>query len=263
MGGNAVRVTLFEKGPAEGFPLVVLHGWGSSSRTMLPVTDHLADTFRILLVDMPGHGASPPPPEAMGIEDQAELVRHVIDENIEGPFGLVGHSNGGRISLHLAASDSPPPQLHFLVLISPSGIRRRRTSSFYFKSALARTLKAPLAFLPSTWKRPADDWLRHSLLWKLLGSSDYRSLDGVMRETFVRTVNHYLEEELPRIRIPVLLFRGSEDDAITREQMATMHRLITGSGFHELPGAGHYVFGSHARIVAAGIRTLAHRTTPT
>ena len=75
-----------------------------------------------------------------------------------------------------------------------------------------------------------------------------------MRETFVRTVNAYVEDRLPRISVPVLLFRGELDDAVSDEQMRVLERGISGAGFVTIEGADHYAFLGRPDIVVSGTR---------
>jgi pimeloyl-ACP methyl ester carboxylesterase len=127
-----------------------------------------------------------------------------------------------------------------LVLISPSGVQPDRSLGYHVRSGLATALKAPFQALPSPLREPAMDWLRHSLVWRLLGSSDYNTLSGVMRETFVKTVNHHLDGALQNIQVPTLLFWGTEDEAVSRWQMSVIEKSIDDCGLIELDGAGHY-----------------------
>jgi pimeloyl-ACP methyl ester carboxylesterase len=127
-----------------------------------------------------------------------------------------------------------------LVLISPSGVQPKRALGYRVRSGLATALKAPVQALPSSLREPAMDWLRHSLVWRLLGSSDYNTLSGVMRETFVKTVNHHLNGDLRRIQVPTLLFWGTADEAVSRRQMNVIEESIDDCGLVELEGAGHY-----------------------
>ncbi len=249
---------------AENGPVVVmLHGWGSSSALMRPLADRLAPSARIVSVDFPGHGQSPPPHAAWDIPSHAALVRHVLEHTVaarhassERPVIVVGHSNGGRVALHLMSEPDPPAAVSALVLIAPSGIRRTRTASTRFKAGLARVLKAPFRILPGPLRDAGLDWLRHSLLWKALSSSDYQSLDGVMRETFVKCVNHYVEDRLDRIHVPVLVFRGDADDAITAEQVDRLVAGVPDAGLYTIPGAGHYAHLDAPDVVVEGIRSF-------
>ncbi len=228
-------------GPEDGDPLLLLHGWGSSARLMRPLADAFADTHRVYNIDLPGHGHSPPPPEPWGVPEHAALVAALIEERAGGgPATLIGHSNGGRIALYMASTPALKPLVGRLVLISPSGITPERSWSTRLRAGLAKTLKAPFAVLPAPLREPAEDWLRHSLVWRALGSSDYNALDGVMRATFVKTVNHHLDGPVHRIDVPTLLFWGDRDTAVSRRQMKFLEEAIEDAGLVVLEGAGHY-----------------------
>ncbi|WP_397546512.1 alpha/beta fold hydrolase [Rhodothermus marinus] len=234
------RLHLEVQGPEDGPPVLLLHGWGSSARLMAPIAEALADRYRVFNVDLPGHGLTPPPPEPWGVAEHAALVAELIRRRIGRPVVLVGHSNGGRIGLYLASEPDGAALLRALVLISPSGMRPRRPWHYYLRATLARLLKAPFQVLPQPLREPALDWLRHTVVWKALGSSDYRRLEGVMRETFVRIVNTYVEDRLARIDIPVLVFWGERDRAVGRAQMERLVQALPDAGLVVLKNAGHY-----------------------
>ena len=246
-------------GPATAPPVLLLHGWGSSAALMRPLTNALADTFAMYALDLPGHGHSPPPPEPWGIDAHMRLVRDVICDRIHpthgtAPLPIIGHSNGGRIALFLAADPEAQALVDRLVLISPSGIPRKRSASVNARRMIAKLMKAPFTWLPEPLRSPATDWLRHSLLWRALGSSDYRALDGVMRATFVRVVNSYVDDQLDQIAAPTLLFWGTNDEAITREQMRRLEEGLPDAGLVPLDGAGHYGYLDAPGPIVAGIR---------
>lgn len=221
-------------------PLLLLHGWGSSGQNMHPLADALSDAYWTHTIDLPGHGTSPPPPEPWGVPEHARLLRSYVQNEVQRTVTAIGHSNGGRIALYMASTPDVASAIDRLVLISPSGVQPKRSLGYHVRSGVAKTLKAPFRVLPSPLREPAMDWLRHSLVWRLLGSSDYNTLSGVMRETFVKTVNHHLNGTLQRIQAPTLLFWGTEDEAVSRRQMAVIENTIDNCGLVELEGAGHY-----------------------
>jgi len=236
--------------------MLVLHGWGSSADLMAPLSSRLAQTWRTIVLDFPGHGATPAPPSAWGVIEHVELIEAVASSLGVKRCALIGHSNGGRISLELASKHANTLRPEFLALISPSGIPRSRSLSYYIRLWSARVLKAPFSLLPRPLKEYGLDWLRHSLVWKLLGSSDYRALSGVMKDTFVRTVNHYVVDNLPAITCPVLVFWGSKDEAITRRQMDILVSGIPDAGLYVLENAGHYGYVDQPDAVVSAIRKL-------
>jgi pimeloyl-ACP methyl ester carboxylesterase len=250
------RLNIERSGVAGGANVVLLHGWGSNAANMRPLAGAISDRYRVWNVDLPGHGSSPPPPEPWGVPEHAALIRELIDTEMRGRCSIVGHSNGGRIALYMASTEGLSAGIEKLALVSPSGITPKRSLKYHARRTAATILRAPFELLPEKPREFGLDWLRNSLVWKLLGSSDYRALEGVMRETFVRTVTFHVDEIVHRIAVPVLLFWGTEDEAVSRFQMEELVRRIPDCGLVELPEAGHYGYLEHFDTVVAGIRTL-------
>ncbi|HEX9659751.1 MAG TPA: alpha/beta hydrolase [Rhodothermales bacterium] len=241
-------------GPDGSACVVLLHGWGSSAELMRPIARMLDDRFRVLNIDLPGHGRTPPPPTPIGVEECAQLVSDVIRTESPNGVTIVGHSNGGRIALFMASDDRFARLINRLVLISPSGIRPQRGLKVRLKSLVASFLKAPFMVLPTNVRMKGLDWLRDSIVWRMLGSSDYRALSGVMRETFVRTVNFFVDDRLSRINVPTLIFWGERDTAVGSRQIEKLAAAIPDSGVVPLKGAGHYGYLDDPATVKAGTR---------
>ena len=241
-------------GPEDAEPVLLLHGWGSNAGLMRPLALGLQDQFRVFNIDLPGHGDTPPPPAPWGIPEHAALVQAFIEQEIKQKTHFVGHSNGGRISLYMAGDPTLATHIHTLSLISPSGVKPRRTLKYHLKKSLAIALKTPFKVLPPAVQEYGLDWLRHTLIWQLLGSSDYGQLQGVMREVFVKTVNCYLEDRLKDIHVPTLLFWGDQDSAVSKSQINVLLENIMGSELINLEGASHYGHLDRLNIVVAGMR---------
>ncbi len=218
---------------------------------MTGFSEALRAEFRVYNIDLPGHGTAPEPASPLDMEDHAAMVNQVI-ESAGKEAHIVGHSNGGRIALFMASDDRYRSRVKSLTLISPAGVRSKPTLTIMIKRVLAAVLKAPFGLLPSPLRGAGLDWLRHSLVWRLLGSSDYRALSGSMRETFVALVNTHLEERLSRVEAPVLLFWGNEDTAISRGQIDTLLAEIPDIGLSELDSAGHFGFLDRPDTVYGG-----------
>lgn len=229
-------------GPAEGRPLVMLHGWGSSAERMRPAAAGLDDRFRIHNLDLPGHGRTPPPPEAWGVPEFAELVDAYLGAQGLSRIPVICHSNGGRIALYMASEPRFRDRFSKLVLVAPSGVRPRRRLSFHLKTGWAWTLKAPFALLPPPWRQRGLAWLRTTIYWRLVASRDYLEAAGVMRETFVKTVRCFVDDRLARITQPTLILWGDQDPSISRYQIEVLEREIPDAGVVVLAGAGHYAY---------------------
>lgn len=225
-----------------GPPLVILHGWGSSSRVMMPVAEQLSDIRTCYVLDLPGFGDTDEPPAAWSVGDYTDMVEAFIREKFNEPVDLLVHSFGGRIALKLCARPETKKLIDKVLITGGAGMKPKRSLSFYIKKYTAKILKAPFMILPHAQKEKALAKLRDTKLWKSLGSSDYSKLSGVMRETFVKSVTEYLEECLPKIPHEVLLIWGTDDQSTPLYQGERMEKGIKNAALITIENAGHYAF---------------------
>jgi pimeloyl-ACP methyl ester carboxylesterase len=115
-GDRSLRV--LEAGPAEGAPLVLLHGAVSTADDMaLGPMAPLAERWRVLAVDRPGHGLSRRARFEGAPQRQAALIREGLTQlGVERPL-VLGHSAGGWVALAWAALW--PAEVAGLVLVGP------------------------------------------------------------------------------------------------------------------------------------------------
>lgn len=226
----------------QGKPLIMLHGWGSSSRVMTVIAKSLGKIRTCHLIDLPGFGDSPEPAEAWGIDDYADLVEDFISSLEASQVDMLVHSFGGRITLKLLARGEISQKIDKVLITGGAGMKPKRSFSFYLKKYLAKTLKAPFLILPGASRDQALSWLRGTSIWKKLGSSDYSKLSGVMRGTFVRSVTEHLDHLLPGIDHEILLLWGENDDATPLYQGQRMEKGLKNSALVVIDNAGHYAF---------------------
>jgi pimeloyl-ACP methyl ester carboxylesterase len=104
----------------EGEPLLLVHGLGGSGENWVEVLPELVQRHRVLVVDLPGHAGSAPPPAGATTGDFADSVARVLDaEGIESAV-VAGHSFGGLVALRLA--HTRPELVRGLLLVAPAGI---------------------------------------------------------------------------------------------------------------------------------------------
>lgn len=240
----------------EGKPLVILHGWGSSKRVMMPIATQLADIRRSYVLDLPGFGDTPEPPEAWSIDDYTNAIQAFIEEQFSEPVDLLVHSFGGRITLKLCSRPFATSRIEKVLITGGAGMKPKRSAKFYFKKYLAKTLKAPFLILPTKLQEQGLSKLRETSLWKKLGSSEYSELSGVMRGTFVKSVTEYLESCLPSIPHEVLLIWGRNDDATPVYQGERIEAGIEKAALVVIEDAGHYAFLDKPKQFAAIARAF-------
>ena len=230
---NGLETHFTEAG--RGDPVVLLHGWGTSSESLTPLCEALADSFRVLAVDLPGFGWSQAPPVAWGTADYATHVERLMQAVGLEAAALVGHSFGGRIAIVLAAKQLV--QVSRLVLVASSGIRPRRRAGYYFRVGAVKL--ARWVFSPPGWGATGRRMI--SKMSNRFGSRDYRAA-GPMRPTLVKVVNEDLSPLLPAVQAPTLLLWGDQDREVPRSAMEIMATRIPHARLHVFAGAGHFPF---------------------
>jgi pimeloyl-ACP methyl ester carboxylesterase len=92
-----------EPGTGTGEPVLVLHGFPTSSHDWSPVLPALAEAGPVVLVDLPGYGLSAKPDRAYSLFDQADTVEAVARELGLGSVTLVTHDMGDSVGGELLA----------------------------------------------------------------------------------------------------------------------------------------------------------------
>jgi pimeloyl-ACP methyl ester carboxylesterase len=225
-----------------GPEVLVLHGWGASIEAVQSIITALGDVCTVHAVDLPGFGQTGLPPHAWGVEEYSDWTRALLVTLGLSRVSIVGHSHGGRIAIHLAASH--PELVDRLLLVDAAGIRARRTVTWYRKVAMAKLAKHVLNRLGAPGR---------TLGRRLVGraaSADYAASDSAMRATFVRLVNDDLTPLLPEIRAATLLVWGERDEGTPLSDGQTMERLIPDAGLVVFEGAGHFSYADQPQRFA-------------
>ncbi len=87
-----------------GEPLVFVHGVGLRLEAWAPQIETYAPRYRVIALDMPGHGESDPIASGARLPAFVEWLNAVIDELGVAPANLVGHSMGALISLGMTVT---------------------------------------------------------------------------------------------------------------------------------------------------------------
>ncbi len=217
-----------------GWPVLLLHGWGCSSETMLPVFQHLAADFHVYCFDLPGFGLSPEPPAAWDTAAYARLLAEFIQQNCSRPPVLLAHSFGGRLSLRLAAEGVP----HKMILTGCAGLKAHRGLDYYAKVYSYKAAKKLLSL-------PGLNGIKQEILDKARaksGSADYRQASEVMRAVFVKTVNEDQTANLVKVQAPTILFWGEQDTATPLVDGRLMESKMRDAALIVKPGGTHFAY---------------------
>jgi pimeloyl-ACP methyl ester carboxylesterase len=236
---------IFGARAGDGPHVLALHGWGRDHRDWSGV---LSGVDAVVL-DLPGFGASPPPPEPWGSSEYAAAVEPVLDELVA-PIVVVGHSFGGTIALQLAAG--APERIGALVLSGVPLARPRGGSRPRLGFRVVRALHGAGV---------VGDERMESARQKY-GSDDYRRAEGVMRSVLVKAVGEDYQEVLKGIDCPVELVWGVDDTAAPIGGARAAASVLRRANLTELRGDHFACFAQTDELRAAIDRAVAAATGP-
>ena len=127
---DGARIRYFTGGA--GSPLVLVHGLAGAATNWSELVPCLLPRHRLVVPDLPGHGASARLPRLDDLDPLAGAVAAVADAEGAVPAVVIGHSLGAVVALRLALAH--PDVVRALVLVAPAGIG---SSSYRGTAALA------------------------------------------------------------------------------------------------------------------------------
>lgn len=247
---GGVRVHYRVHGPQDAPALVLVHGFAASLHSWEPWVERLQGRYRIISVDLPGHGLTRTPPDyVFSASSNAELIDELMHQLGVQRFALAGHSMGGAVAVRYALRH--PERLDALVLVGaaawPSGERAGRTPLVFqlLRNPLGRAALRyvnPRLFaqrgLASAYHDPAlaDEALVHRYVdlarapgrRAMLTSGRNNSADAPLRP-----------EDVAAIAAPTLVMHGEHDRIIAIGAGRALAAAIPGARLIAYPDAGH------------------------
>ncbi len=104
-----------EVGHRQQDTVLMVHGAAGNWRNFLPQMKAMSDRYRIVAVDLRGHGRSPWPDDPTTIDDFYHDLEELLDW-LPPRFSVVAHSFGGYLCTRLAASH--PERVRHLALLN-------------------------------------------------------------------------------------------------------------------------------------------------
>ena len=238
--GVPIRIT--DEGT--GIPVVLLHGYLESLEIWQPFSDELKKQFRIIRIDLPGHGQSGILDNVHSMDLMATVVRFVLDAYFIDKCVLIGHSMGGYVTL--AFAENHPERLLGFCLFhsSPFADNEEKRQNRDREIEMVKAGKKDLIFKTNIPKEFADDNL----------------------QTFKIEVNHAIDiaQKTPEVgiiailegmkqrpdrfniikksKIPFLWILGMKDNYIQFEAMKQRIELSEKGELFVLENSGHMGF---------------------
>ncbi|GIG90478.1 alpha/beta fold hydrolase [Plantactinospora endophytica] len=264
LDGGDVHVQ--QDGPPEAPALVLVHGLAGSTRWWDPLVPTLAESYRVIRIDLLGHGRSAKPAgEGYGIPDQGRRVGAVLDRLGVRHAVVVGHSTGGSVAT--AAAEQRPELVTALALVNTGP----RLDALISEGPVGQLMPTPVVG-HLLWRLRTDGLLRQALSTGF-GRPDHpipqQLVDDARGTTYhaftttSRAADDYLEQRplpdrLTALGKPLLVLFGVQDRR-WRSSSAAEYRAVPGATVELMSGVGHSPMIEDPARTAASLLAFAGR----
>lgn len=230
-------------------PLLILGpSLGTHGSQWAGVAYRLADDFRVVTLDLPGHGLSPRMPDVT-IDDLADEVVAVADAYGADRFWFAGVSISGAIALTLALR--APERLRGVAALCTGDYfgGAERWDERIREVREAGSLRPFVADTADRWFAAGfldEDIAAGPIVLEQLAQTDpdgYIDCCGALARYDIR-------DRIAEIDVPVLFLAGSQDIGNTPEAMRALHEQVDGSRFAVVPDSAHLPLVEHPELVA-------------
>jgi pimeloyl-ACP methyl ester carboxylesterase len=242
--GHTVHINSMEMYYEEygsGTPLVLLHGFGGCAKNWHPFTAALSEHYRLIVVDLRGHGHSTNPGNTFTHRQAADDVFLLLDSLGIRRFSAMGISSGGMTLLHMATSQ--PARIDSMVLIS---------ATTYFPDQ-ARTIMRGASF--ATMPHEVQAMYRECAP---RGDEQIRQLIAQFN-AFHKNYDdmNFTEQHLSAITARTLVVHGDRDRFFPVDIPVHIHRSIPDAALWIIPGGEHVpIYDPAVPFTATALRFL-------
>ena len=245
-GGACVHYR--DQGLADGRALVLLHGSNASLHIWEPWVKALGNEFRVITVDLPGHGLTGAVPgDDYGEKGMVEFVGAFMSGLGVERFALGGSSMGGGVAAHYAIAHGE--RLTKLILVDATGFPSKTPMDAGFGPQLAKTpvlqnlvlYITPRGFFEEGYKKSVYDPKvvtpeMVDMVWQL------NLKRGTRAATLIRfnlPEDTTIREKATQITVPTLLIWGDKDGIIPLDVGQAYRDAIKGSQLIVYHDVGH------------------------
>jgi pimeloyl-ACP methyl ester carboxylesterase len=259
---NGETLAYIDRGDASGSAVVLIHGYTDSARDWVPMLPYVSKRYRLILVDIRGHGQSSKPECCYTRLDFAYDIKLLLDALGVRKADIVGHSLGSIIAQTFA--EYWPERTAHVVLISSTGgsppDRPKKPPQFDFAAEI-RKLKDPIEadspFMIAWWDSPTPvdpDFIRRQR--KDAAGIPLRVWLAVLDQALPANAFSELQSTLPRLKAPTLLIWGSQDPIMEEDVRQTLRDALPAARVKVFDGLGHNPFWEDPRGVAEVINAF-------
>ena len=242
---NGLRIHYLEWGTADKPPLIMLHGIGRVARTFDHIAPHFASRYRVLAVDMRGHGDSAWDPKgAYLVEDYVKDIEGIAQQLRLKNIVIWGNSTGGRVAQVFAGLH---PELVSAVIAEDVGPERPREIADGMVNRLKQEDERGWASEDELFAqqkkgnpRTGDEVLRAYVRYGSKKRPDGRIIwkrDPAIGNGFVPTE---LWRFVREIKAPIIYVLGGRSTIVPAATQTELRKVLPQTEIATIPGAGHY-----------------------
>jgi pimeloyl-ACP methyl ester carboxylesterase len=265
------RTHFRDRGPGNAPVLLLLHGSNASLLTWELWSQALADQFRVISVDLPGHGLTGAVPNRdYSEEGMVRFVDAFANKLRLAKFALGGNSMGGAVAARYA--EEHPDRLTTLILVDAGGMPVKHGDKIPLAFQIARTPLLNRIALYITPRSLAEEGLNKAIVHKEIITPamidsywQFARMEGTRQATLERFSapwDTYVRDHVRAITMPTLIVWGREDGLIPVEAAGEFHKAIPGSRLIVYPKTGHIPMEEVAARSAADLRAFLMAQTP-
>ena len=202
---------------------VLIHGANDHAGTWFAVAPALAQRFRVIIPDLPGHGESAPATGPIPISRVLSRLESILANESE--LTVVGNSLGGWIAIQYALRN--PGRVARLILEASGGLNRPLAVPL-----VARTREEAIPILRAVHgpRFEPQEWVIDALLERATDSPMLRLTEAL---------EHDVESRLGELSVPTTLIWGADDGVLTRDYAEALQQAIPGAKLELIEGAAH------------------------
>jgi pimeloyl-ACP methyl ester carboxylesterase len=207
--------------------IYILHGWSYTTDKWAPFIGELEKLgCTVKLLHIPG--LTSPLEKVWNLDNYVSWLSDTLKMD-DTPVTLLGHSNGGRISLSYASRN--PDKVAQLILIGSAGV--------YHKDFFIQAKRNVFGFFAKAGSAFKNIKFIRKVFYRIVGERDYRDANPIMQETMRNLITVDLVPEMSKIKCPTLLIWGENDKSTPLSDGKIMSQKISGSKLAVIKGARH------------------------
>ena len=246
--------SLFYQDEGQGAPVLLIHGVGADGSSWDAIAAALSREFRVLRLDLRGHGRSGHIAGACSLDDFVRDVTDVLHATAVSRAHIVGFSLGGMIAQALALQH--PARVDRLVLLSAVAGRtaeERQRVQIRLATLREKGVAAIMGASQDRWFTPGFVARNPDLVARRMQQLQENHAPSYAAAYTVFSTSD-LGEQLHAIHAPTLIATGEHDQGSNTRMARFMHGQIAGSQLEILPGLRHSILVEAPDLVTRLVR---------